>query len=58
MGIEASRVSCPKELLRPKHVMYTVRGPQAVDDPYCWRDIGPGILSLIRCFQNFKDLVR
>ena len=24
MGIEASRVSCPKELLRPKHVMYTV----------------------------------
>ena len=24
MGIEASRVPCPKELLRPKHVMYTV----------------------------------
>ena len=24
MGIEASRVSCPKELLCPKHVMYTV----------------------------------
>ena len=25
MGIEASRVPCPKELLRPKHVMYTVQ---------------------------------